>query len=404
MPTRIDIYINPGPKKDAPGYSSPQGTAFPRRDPEYLPRRKTLKIVDVRFFDLGRYADGSDIPFYVANAVTKNTRQYVVGAGNFTSANWQSLINVVSPADALTWASTFRPIAESELQKFGIQIANNAGLLKSYYPGVSFPPTLDADGIEYTGGVLKVKSTTPFGGTRSQILADIYSGGFYGPSDIKITATPTYAAAAVPFTFSADTDFFLLPRMFLELGCSAAESVDGAFTNHYSTGALNFVYRALPRAVYLDSSFPAGTTTTTTSSAFFNTVSGIVEALPGARYFVNTTKSNLSGTTDPFSSAGPAPSVYPDPQPPFTPTVSRLSAIRWITALGTTGYPLSYPHFSISGEIAGGGNVSAEIEEPSAPQILAVAVQGSNAFYIWNTPASFLSCLLPTVTKTVRSG
>jgi hypothetical protein len=371
---------------------------------DYMSRRRKA-IVDINFYDLGQFAGGSDIPFSTATAVTLDGKGYPTSAANFTAASWQALIDSLDVPGASGWGSVYRRIDSTRLDKFDLTFAGRDGVARAITTGSTY--TIAADGIEYNGSVLRCDSRIAFRGIGSTLCAQLAA---VDDADLKITATASSAAPAVPFNLRKNTDFFLLPRIGFELGQSGLfffTDIGGVGYGTFRTGILNLLFKQISREVYLDGSFAHGTNQTITDNALAAAAAANIKTDLSARYFVNTTQTDPadSSHTIAISNSMEAPSTFPDLSPPGTPgQVIQTNAVRWRSASAgafNANFPLSYTWFSIAGEMDNVGHLTTGMDSPASYQLIAVAKQGSNIFYFWNLPASYVSRAASAVTKTL---
>lgn len=192
-------------------------------------RRRPHKVL--RIFDLGQYADGTDVDYiYFVQPFPENFFAFMPDTATFSlNADWNDDLFAV---DYETWPDVFKNISETAETDYNISILGEFEYRSS------------------VGGLVPMES-----GARPEVAV---SSGEYFPvwelAELKYTREPDFSSAGVSFTYDSDCDLFLAPMLHDRVG----GSIEALGANHYTANAIPLFKSPLPRSATLNNATWAG--------------------------------------------------------------------------------------------------------------------------------------------------
>jgi hypothetical protein len=213
----VDIEITIRRKKRKSAIKS--GPLAPRRDADYLPRRKGA--IKINVYDIGEYWNGSA---WVDNTGLIQTPSVTAGAVGFSGKvsrdvdyyDWASALSTVQSlgGSLSNWKNVFRRLDLADGGKKGIDVTidGTSTYALAAQGSRNFVITHTTwNGTEFTDEGLKLKR--PHESIAFQNVLGFVKFNTAETGDLKITETPDYSDPEVPFTLKKDTDFFLMPAI-----------------------------------------------------------------------------------------------------------------------------------------------------------------------------------------------
>jgi hypothetical protein len=314
--------------------------ARPRRRKDDYGRRRLKNDIYINYYDRGAFADGSDVPLYVAPNVT-DLELFTTGAlptsnpyhlvqpssgamqVNFfnnpcgailDSMNYASAVNTaLFASDPETWASLYQKIDDTLTGEYSLGYTGADG----WVSGKGFK----ASSAEKNGDISITSLLHSMVFSTSGLSSNWPAVATPTKTTSKVTLTQSYSDPGVDFVLDASCDVFLTPAILFYWGfASFNEAGDGdpstyspaAFANNVAhptaeNWLLNAVYQPIPRTATINNSNWDSLLSTSTTGAFNENLPSaswwrsVATGVPGARCFYwqnnGSNGSQLSGLT-----------------------------------------------------------------------------------------------------------
>lgn len=377
-PTNIDIVIQK--KSGNRGRRQPsRGPLERRRDPEYLPRRKSG--IFVKFFDLGQYSDGAGGWIENTPTLTPTTSYTAAGASRglvhtIGLPDWAAFTaNPMSiESDVDNWESTFRPLTYEEAEMYGVDVLIDGTQYAAARDGsrTYMGTSTSVTGSLWTTKGLRLPPSDTFELVTNRLFYRIK------PDNVRCKVTTTFDSSApeASFILNSSCKVFMMPCLYFWRGMSRRQYVSSG--NRTDEDVHNYVYKAVPRDVFLVNS---------TLQAYWGTFpmclrpglpdQGTIPstASPSVRNVFKTAHATISGARENLVLVN-----------------DSTNTITSDTSLPPSSFPASGEP---SGDFAGSPQVHWNLSDngdlpdisPATNALVAVIKKGSTWYYVWGKQA-----------------